>query len=224
MRSEKKRIAINGNRSQWIKTGLFELSNSMIYRCSTLALFGEIDPISLENDFQLLDDSFQYFGARLPRWIYLFFFSKQLKARDRLINALSNTNPSSRESKFIRARKLMLEQNSDLLSKKDIGAYQTGMFWGSLGNSEPALFWCSFYILQDEKAVEIIRKEIDTHLPWFSLENDCDDSIIQQWTPEQLNLCVYLESAVNEVLRLVAAPTSVKLAPYSSIFCPDSLY
>ncbi len=54
--------------------------------------------------------------------------------------------------------------------------------------------------------METIKQEIDTYLPMFSFDKDADDLIIEEWTVEQLNSCVYLESVVNETLRLAGAP------------------
>jgi cytochrome P450 len=38
-----------------------------------------------------------------------------------------------------------------------------------------------------------------------------DDSLIEEWAPEQFNSCVYLESAINEVLRLAGAPLMTRM-------------
>jgi cytochrome P450 len=112
---------------------------------------------------------------------------------------------------LIQARTTLFLENSDWFSEKDLGGSQTGIFWGSLGNSVPAVFWCLFYILQDTKALEAIKQEIDTYLPIFSLDNNADESLIEQWTPEQLDSCVYLESSINEVLRLAATPLLTRI-------------
>jgi len=205
MKSEKAVLEKNGTLSEWISCGLLEFSHRMIFQPSTLALFGEINPRSLENDFRLFDDNFHHFSAAFPRWVYSWFFSEGLNARSRLNSSwLKNPQPSC-ESDFMQARRTYLV-NTDWLSEKDRNGFQTGILWGSLGNTIPTVFWCLFYVLRDTKAVETIRQEIDTYLPVFSLDNDVDDAIIEEWTPEQLNSCVYLESAVNETLRLAAAP------------------
>ncbi|UJR19250.1 hypothetical protein I4U23_022378 [Adineta vaga] len=205
MHREKVTIENNGTISEWIPSGLLKFSHRMIFQPSTLALFGEINPLSLEDDFRLFDDKFHYFSAALPRWMYSWFFSKELKARSRLYNSWLEKLYPPRESEFIRARTTLFLANSEWLTKKDHGAMQTAILWASLGNTIPAVFWCLLYILQDPKAVEAIKQEIDTYLPVFSLDNDIDDSLIDEWTSEQLNSCVYLESAVNEMLRLAGA-------------------
>lgn len=212
MYDEKIKLKKTDHISEWMSIGLLELSRRLIFEPSTLALFGEIDPISLENDFRLFDDSFHYFSSGFPKWIYSFFFSKEIQARRRLIDSMLNNEQPLRESQFMQARKQLFDQHSYWLSKQDVAGTQTGVFWGSLGNTIPAVFWCLFYILRDPNAVKTIQEEIDKNLPYFSLDDDDkDDSIIEQWTPEQLSSCVYLESAINEMLRVVGAPLMTRI-------------
>jgi hypothetical protein len=205
MKNEKMILESNGTISNWISTGLLKFSYRMIFQPSIIALFGEINPSSLENDFRLFDDNFHHFSAALPHWVYSWFFSEELKARSRLNSSwLMNQHPLH-ESEYVQTRKACMLSNSNWLSEKDCGSLLTAFLWGSLGNTIPAVFWCLYYVLRDEKAVETIRQEIDTYLPIISLDNDADNETIEVWTPEQLNSCVYLESAVNEMLRLAGA-------------------
>jgi cytochrome P450 len=206
MQHEKSTLENNGTLSEWIPSGLLELSNRMVFQPSTLALFGDVDPPSIEKDFQLFDNSFHYFYADIPRRIFAWLFPEELKARARL-NAswLKNLHPNG-ESELMQARKILFHDNAEWFSDQDLGGSQTGIFWGSLGNTIPAVCWTLFYILQDTKAVETIQREIDTNLPFLPLDNDSDSSLIEEWTPEQLNSCVYLESAVYETLRMAGAP------------------
>ena len=202
MLDEKMKLEKTNKTSEWISTGLLELSYRLIFESSTVALFGEVDPKSLEKDFHLFDDNFHYFSSGFPQWVYSLFFSKETRARQRLLNVWSTTEVPLRESEFIQARRQLFEQNSDWMSLRDRGGNQTGLFWGSLGNTIPALFWCLFYILRDEHAVNTIQQEIDANLPYSSLD---------QWTLEQLNACVYLESTINEMLRLIGAPLMTRV-------------
>lgn len=189
----------------WIQSGLLQLSHRMIYQPSTLSLFGEIDTHSIEKDFQRFDSNFHYFYANIPSRIFSWVFPEELKARTKLNESWFNNLNPIRESDFVQARKMHLRDNLDWIPEKDIGCCETGLLWASLGNTIPAVFWSLFYILRDQKAVEIIREEIDTNLPFCSLEDATDESIREIWTPEQLNACIYLESAVNEALRMAGA-------------------
>ncbi len=82
------------------------------------------------------------------------------------------------------------------------------------GDRYATLFLLSFgactNILQDAKAIEVISQEIDTYLPIFSLENNSDESLVEEWAPEQRNSCIYLENTVNETLRLAGAPLMIR--------------
>ena len=211
MYNENMRLNKIDNTSEWISVGLLELSHRLIFEPSTLALFGEINPASLENDFRLFDDNFHYFSSGFPNWVYSFFFSKEIQARHRLLESWSKNDQPLRESEFMQARRQLFDQHSHWFSKQDLGGSQTGLFWGSLGNTIPAVFWCLFYILRDSNAVETIQQEIDKNLPYFSLDDNKDESIIEEWTPEQLSSCIYLESAINEILRIVGAPLMTRI-------------
>jgi cytochrome P450 len=89
---------------------------------------------------------------------------------------------------------------------KDYGGLQTAFLWVSLANTIPGVFWSLLYILRDPKALQTIKEEIDKHLPIVPLDSDSNDSDTNDWTPEQLDSCIYLESAINETLRLAGAP------------------
>jgi cytochrome P450 len=195
MKNEQEKLHKDGRTSEWISSDLLKFSHHMLYQPSTLALIGEIDPASLEKDFSLFDKSFHYFFIPFPDWFYPWFFSRELQARTRLNESWrKNQNPPT-ASEFHRARLALLDNNSSWLSENDYGALLTGFFWASLGNTIPGVFWSLFYILRDAKALETIQQEMDTHLP-----KDED------WNPKQLDACVYLESAINESIRLVGAP------------------
>jgi cytochrome P450 len=140
------------------------------------------------------------------KWIYSWFFSRELQARSRLDELWLKNRDPPKASEFHRDRLALFSSNSQWLSDKDYGTYLTGFFWASLGNTIPAVFWSLFYILRDTKALETIIQEMDTHLPNVPLNFDANDSSAEDWTPEQLDACIYLESAINESIRLVGAP------------------
>lgn len=204
MQGEKATLKKNGTNSEWIPSGLLALSHRMIFQPSTLALFGEIELNDLEKNFCLFDDKFHIFAASIPRWLLSWLLPKEMNARSRMNNSWLEECTISYQSQLMEARKALFLDNSDWLSKRDVGTFQSGLLWASLGNTIPAVFWCLFYILHDTKAIETITQELDTHLPYFSL--DADESVIEEWTPERLSSCIYLESAVNETLRIAAAP------------------
>ena len=96
------------------------------------------------------------------------------------------------------------------MSDKDYGGQLTGFFWASLGNTIPGVFWSLFHILRDPKALATIKEEIDRHLPTVPLDGNDHNSVTEDWTPEQLDSCIYLESAINEAIRLAGAPFMIR--------------
>ena len=206
MQAEKTILIKNGASLEWIPSGLLVLSHRMIFQSSTQALFGEIELDQLEKDFRLFDDKFHYFNASIPRWLLSWAVPKEFSARSRLNSSWMKDPSPSHQSQLMDARQTLFLQNSDWLRKRDAATFQTGFLWASLGNTIPAVFWCLFYILHDATAIETITRELDTYLPFFSLDTDADESVVEEWTPERLSSCVYLDSAVNETLRLAGAP------------------
>ena len=208
MQQERVTLKNNGTLSNWTTSGLLELSHRMIYQPSTHALFGQVNALSLENDFRLFDNNIHYHSVRIPRRLFSLLFPKQFARRSKLNSSWLEDLSPLQESQFMQARRALFLENNDWVTQRDIGGFQTGIFWASLGNTIPAVFWSLYYILQDQKAVETITQEIDTYLPRFSLVDDDDDtneSLIEEWTPEHLNSCIFLDSAVNEILRLTNA-------------------
>ncbi|CAF1185600.1 unnamed protein product [Adineta steineri] len=197
IKNDKTILEKNGNTSEWISSGLLEFSHHMLYQPSTVALIGDTNPLDAEDDFRLFDTKFHYFLIPFPRWMASLLLSREFQARSRLNEFWPKTLDPPGSSQFHRDRLEMFSNHSQWMPDKDKAALQTAFFWASLGNTIPAVFWSLFYILRDPKAISTITEEINTHLPAVPLDGDED------WTPEQLDACVYLESAINETIRLV---------------------
>ena len=178
----------------------------MIFRSSTLALFGEIELDQLERDVVLFDQKIHYFGASIPRWL----FPKVFQARSRMNSSWWKDTMPSHQPQLMDARQALFLQNSDWLSKPDVGTFQSALFWASSGNTIPAVFLVFILHLITYKVIKAITQELDTYSPFFSLDSDTDESLVEEWTPENLNSCVYLDSAVNETLRLVTTPLVIR--------------
>ncbi|UJR16912.1 hypothetical protein I4U23_003810 [Adineta vaga] len=203
MKTGKESFENNHSTSKWTSTGLLELSHRMLFQPSTLALFGDINTSVLEKHFRLFDDKFHYFYLPLPQWFYSGFLSKESNARSQLSQSWQYNLDPTNASMFYQDRLELYANHSEWLSDEESGKYKTAFFWASLGNTIPGVFWSLFYILRDPKALVTIQEEINTHLPFIPLDNT--DSQSAYWTPEQLDSCIYLESAINETIRLVGA-------------------
>src|SRR5256885_532322 len=116
MKDDKIELKKSGTVSKWIPTDLLKFSHHMLYQPSTLALFGEIDPASLASDFRLFDKNVHYFVLPLPRFIYSWFLSAELKARSFLDNSWLKNRDPPRASAFHRDRLELLLNNLEWIS------------------------------------------------------------------------------------------------------------
>ncbi|CAF1028081.1 unnamed protein product [Rotaria sp. Silwood1] len=189
---------------RWQECGLLELSHHMIFEASGRTLFGDINPLVLEKSFSIFDKNIHYFVASLPQYIQSLFLRREIHARNQIAAYFDSHPHAPNESEFVRHRASLILEKDDR-KPNDLGRFQTTIFWASVANTIPATFWSLFYILQDRNALEKINEEIRTHLPPFSL-SDCNDPNINLWTYDAIAKCVYLESAINETLRLKGAP------------------
>ncbi|CAF1317025.1 unnamed protein product [Rotaria magnacalcarata] len=188
----------------WHPYSLLELSHRMIFEASGRTLFGDMNPLLLEKEFLLFDKKFHYFAAFLPDFIYSLFLRREMNARSSMTTYFNAHPHSNNESELVHHRaKRILEAESR--QPNDLGASHTSIFWASVGNTIPATFWSLFYILRDPHALQKINEEICTHLPPFSF-SDPNDKSFEFWTSGNIAKCVYLESAINEVLRIKGTP------------------
>ncbi|CAF4652021.1 unnamed protein product [Rotaria sp. Silwood1] len=161
--------------NNWHKCGLLELSHRMIFEVSERTLFDKMDPLSLEKSFLIWDNQLST------------YFNTHLHAQD--------------ESELVERPITLILQIQNRQSH-DLGASQTSIIWTSVGNTILATLWALLYLLRDPRALEKVTEETRTHLPSFSL-SELSDTNIELWTYDALTKCIYLESAVNEMLRLM---------------------
>lgn len=82
----------------------------------------------------------------------------------------------------------------------EMGAHHFALFWASLTNTIPAMFWAMYHLLRHPEVMAVLREEIDHLLESTGQKKGPDFSI--HFTREQLDSLIYLESTVLEVLRL----------------------
>ncbi|KAI5126788.1 Cytochrome P450 7B1 [Manis pentadactyla] len=82
----------------------------------------------------------------------------------------------------------------------EMGAHHFALFWASLTNTIPAMFWVMYHLLRHPEVMAVLREEIDHLLESTGQKKGPEFSI--HFTREQLDSLVYLESTVLEVLRL----------------------
>lgn len=187
------------NKNEWIKSGLFEFSWNLLFNSITKTLFGDVKLELLKDNYRIFDLNIQYFFLLLPQWIYPLIFRNVLKCRSYLNKYWLNKIHENNESYLIRDRTNLMIENYQWFTKKDYSSEKTFLLWSSLSNTIPTLFWSLFYILNNKNIYEIVKEEINEKFPLKTFDNN-------QWNLSNLISCIYLESIINESLRLYSNP------------------
>jgi cytochrome P450 len=194
------------NRNEWMKSGLFEFSWNLLFQSITKTLFGDIQLELLKDNYRLFDSNIQFFFLLLPQWVYTLIFGNVLKCRSYLNRYWLSNIHENNESELIRDRTNLMIENREWFSEKDYSGEKTFLLWSSLSNTIPTLFWCLHHILENKKIFQIVKEEIKKNFPLLSLDNSTEINFDDQWNLSKLLSCVYLESIINECLRLYSNP------------------
>ncbi|KAI3374916.1 hypothetical protein L3Q82_021052 [Scortum barcoo] len=89
-------------------------------------------------------------------------------------------------------------------------AHHFAILWASVGNTVPASFWAMYYLVSHPEALEVVRQEIFDVLKLSGAEFSSNKDV--KLSREQLEKLLYLESAINESLRLSSASMNIRVA------------
>ncbi|XP_032078331.1 cytochrome P450 7B1 [Thamnophis elegans] len=196
----------------WEMVKMHKFCFSIIFEASFKTFFGR-DPYNddynvtdeIGEKFLKFDANFSYLALNIP----ITLLGPTKKIRKELINFF---NPKKMEkwldvAKVIQSRKDILE-SYNLLSDYDKAAHHFTFLWASVGNTIPATFWAIYYLLRHPEAFAVVRDEIDHLLQSTGQERKPGCSIYL--SREQLDNLVYLESAINETLRLCSSSMNIR--------------
>ncbi|KAM6125844.1 LOW QUALITY PROTEIN: cytochrome P450 7B1 [Pterocles gutturalis] len=131
------------------------------------------------------------------------------KIRKELIHhLLKNMTKWLGGSKVVQARQDIFEKY-ELLGDYDKAAH-LAFLWASVGNTIPATFWAMYYLLRHPEALATVRDEIDHLLQSTGQQRGPTYNI--HLTREQLDNLVYLESALNESLRMCSSSMNIRIS------------
>ncbi|XP_020322485.1 cytochrome P450 7B1 isoform X1 [Oncorhynchus kisutch] len=200
--------------SEWRTESMYQFCNSVMFEATFLTMYGKpahtnrhSGMVMLRQDFVKFDNMFPLLIARIP--ISLLGGTKTI--RDKLINYFHPQRMStwSNTSGFIKERAALFEQY-DCMGDVDKAAHHFAILWASVGNTVPATFWAMYYLLTHPEALAVVREEIHCVLKVSGLEADHNRDVT--FTREQLDSLLYLESAINESLRLSSASMNIRVA------------
>ncbi|XP_074057134.1 cytochrome P450 7B1 [Macrotis lagotis] len=196
----------------WKTNQLYEFCTSIIFEVTYITLFGKhSDPNSgkviheLRDNFVKFDNELLSFLSPLPT----LSLRNAKTIREKLIQNFSSERISKMQktSEIIKARKVLLEKLSELQDHEK-GAHHFAFLWASVANTIPATFWTLYHLLQHPEAVAMLRDEIEHLLQSTGQKKELDFNI--QFTREQLDSLVYLESIINEALRMCSFSCNVR--------------
>ncbi|XP_076837961.1 cytochrome P450 7B1 isoform X2 [Brachyhypopomus gauderio] len=236
----------------WHKEWLYEFCDYVMFEATFLTLYGRPPDTNtdghkhslkeswtdgLREDFKKFDRMFPLLLARVP----ISLLGKTKYVREKLIRFFHPHRMADwvSPSEFIRTRIEMLQQY-DELKDLDKAAHHFAILWASVGNTIPACFWCLYHLLSNPQAQASVREEIVGVIGVEEAKAICHHDILI--TREQLDRMIYLESAVNESLRLSTSSMNIRvvqedfclrLNPHSSVcvrkgdivaLCPQSTH
>uniref|UniRef100_A0A8C2BWR0 Cytochrome P450 family 8 subfamily B member 1 n=1 Tax=Cyprinus carpio TaxID=7962 RepID=A0A8C2BWR0_CYPCA len=209
----------SGDDKQWQETGLFAYSYNIVFRAGYLALFGnesvkstgtldKAKEIDRQNSDELFKE-FRKYDQLFPNLAYgVLGLSEKMEA-ERLKRLFWSTLSVEK----MRSRDNISGWVSDQQQVRDEQGMQEFMqdrfmfllLWASQGNTGPAAFWLLLYLMKHPDAMNAVKKEVEEILRQTGQEVKRDGPLIDL-TRDMLLKTPILDSAVEETLRLTAAP------------------
>ncbi|XP_043918571.1 7-alpha-hydroxycholest-4-en-3-one 12-alpha-hydroxylase-like [Protopterus annectens] len=218
--------SINSNengKKEWKQDGLFNFSYNIVFRAGYLALFGN-EPIkktgSLEKSkaydrshSEEIFHDFRKYDRLFPRLAYGVLPPKEKMEAERLKrmfwNLVSITKMSEKEniSPWIAEQQQRKAEAGMPEYMQDRNMFL--LLWASQGNTGPSSFWLILYLMKYPDAMKAVREEVDKVLKETGQEVKPGGPLVNL-TRDMLLKTPVLDSAVDESLRMTAAPALIR--------------
>ncbi|XP_055007936.1 cytochrome P450 7A1 isoform X2 [Boleophthalmus pectinirostris] len=199
-----------GQSPEWKISHLHDFCLTVALEVGFMTLYGRSpsdhrlkDLQNIKQDFLCFDQKFPLLMAKVPLWL----LGDVRSARQRLIERFSSSvmSDSSDLSLFVQRRRLLFHQHG--ISDHDAAGQHWALFWASVGNTSPSMFWCLFHLLRHQEALRAVRAELQELMSQEGLRPDPDLVL----TEEQLDRLVVLGSVLSESLRLSSMSLNVRV-------------
>ncbi|NWV37931.1 CP8B1 hydroxylase, partial [Grantiella picta] len=207
----------------WKEENLFHYCYNIVFRAGYLALYGtepfrgagnkeeaaEQDRLHSNQLFQ----EFRKYDRLFPRLAFAMLPPKDKREAERLKRHFWNVLSVKKAWQKDNISAWISDQDQ-LLAENGVPEYMRDRFmfmllWASQGNTGPTAFWLLLYLLKHPEALQAVRDEVDKVLRESGLEGKAGSPPITV-TRDMLNQTPLLDSALEETLRLVAAPMLVR--------------
>ncbi|XP_054482369.1 cytochrome P450 7B1 isoform X2 [Anoplopoma fimbria] len=198
----------------WRSGSMYEFCNKVMFEATFLTMYGRPQAArrhagmdTLRRDFVQFDTMFPLLIAQIPIWL----LGRTKAIRDQLIHYFlpHRTSSWSDTSQFIRTRSEVFEQY-ETLRAVDKAAHHFAILWASVGNTVPATFWAMYYLVSHPEALQAVHEEVQSVLGLSGVQLSREQDV--RLGREQLDKMVFLESAINESLRLSSASMNIRIA------------
>ncbi|XP_033022123.1 5-beta-cholestane-3-alpha,7-alpha-diol 12-alpha-hydroxylase-like [Lacerta agilis] len=212
-----------GGQKSWKQGGLFHFSYNMVFKAGYLAVFGNAQSKGVKDkedaersDLADSEDVFVEF-----RKFDIFFpglVSSTLSPRDKKeveslkrhfwnIFSVKEVYKKENISGWVTDQQEQLDEAG--IPESMQGRFLFSLLWAFQANSGPASFWLLAYLMKNPKAMDEVRKEVDRVVGESGQEVRAGGPVLNV-TKEMLDKTPILDSAVQETLRLAAAPMLIR--------------
>lgn len=212
-------IGKGGDQKAWIEDGLFMYSYNIVFRAGYLSLYGNVsskESGSAEKSSEMdrtqseeLFTKFRKYDQYFPKLAYGVLSPRETIEVKKLLRMFwkmlsvqvikSKDNPSS----WVHD----LQQTREELGVKEFmqDRHMFLILWASQGNTGPAAFWLLLFLMKHPEAMIAVRGEVDRVLKESGQEVRAGGPLVDL-NRDMLQKTPILDSAVEETLRLTAAP------------------
>ncbi|XP_028988608.1 7-alpha-hydroxycholest-4-en-3-one 12-alpha-hydroxylase-like [Betta splendens] len=212
-------INSDGEQKTWIEDGLFMYCYNIVFRAGYLSLYGNVPSKSVESEekakekdraeSEALFYEFRKYDQLFPNLAYGILSPKQRAEANSLMNYFWKTLSVQK----IKAKDNISRWVGDMQQAREelgmeesmINKYMFLLLWASQGNTGPSSFWLLLFLMKHPEAMKAVKEEVDRLVKESGQEVKPGGPLIDL-TREMLTKTPVLDSAVEETLRLTAAP------------------
>ncbi|XP_068557792.1 5-beta-cholestane-3-alpha,7-alpha-diol 12-alpha-hydroxylase-like [Cebidichthys violaceus] len=208
-------IGSAADQSPWIEDGLFMYSYNIVFRAGYLSLYGN-EPHKSEGseekdraESEALFYEFRKYDQLFPNLAYGVLPPRKRLEAERLMgffwNNLSVQKMKNKDNISRWVWDIQQAKEETGMEESMINKYMFVLLWASQGNTGPSSFWLLLFLMKHPEAMKAVKGEVDKLLKEFGQQVQSGGPLVNL-THEMLMKTPILDSAVEETLRLTAAP------------------
>ncbi|XP_005150061.2 7-alpha-hydroxycholest-4-en-3-one 12-alpha-hydroxylase [Melopsittacus undulatus] len=207
----------------WQEDNLFHYCYNIVFRAGYLALYGTQQHQGAENKEKANEQDrihsnemfheFRKYDRLFPRLAFAVLPPKDKIEAERLKKLFWSMLSVKKNWQKDNISGWISDQNQ-LLAENGVPEYMRDRFmfmllWASQGNTGPTAFWLLLYLMKHKEAMKAVKDEVDKVSRESAQEAKPGTPTINV-TKDMLNQTPVLDSALEETLRMVAAPILVR--------------